>query len=194
MGFSYLKDKEGVELNWHDVTRDERTFCAELYFVIKQDVLQFVKWLDEKVSLQLTEDELKSEWEIGFEVCFYRDVRKLQNNPVKGSGFSQKRTFDLCLFSENRIIVIEAKSQTGFGGDQNDEFDKDPENILKLLNRTPNDLLVNVVGLASSRYLNSPKRKELPECFAGRSFSWSDVFHAYCRRQVFLDADNCYGK
>ena len=42
MGFSYLDGK-----NWRDVTRDERTYCAELFFVVKQDVHQFVKWLNE---------------------------------------------------------------------------------------------------------------------------------------------------
>ena len=188
MGFDYLNGK-----NWKDVTRDERTYCAELFFVVKQDVHQFVKWLNEKVSLNLSQEELELEWEIGYEVCFYRDVRKFQGKAIKGSGYSQKRTFDLCLFSENRIVVIEAKSQTGFGGDQNDEFDKDPEQILKLLNRTRDDLQVNVVGLASSKYLNSARRKELPASFDGMCFSWKDVFESYCRRQIFLNADNCFG-
>jgi len=41
MGLSYLKNK-----NWSEITREERYFCAELYFAIKGNETDFVKWLN----------------------------------------------------------------------------------------------------------------------------------------------------
>lgn len=188
-GFSYLGGK-----SWSEITRDERYFCAELFFEIKQDINQFVKWLNNQVSLDLTAIELDSEWEVGYEVCFYRDLRRAQGEFIKGSGYSQKRTFDLCLFSHNRIIIIEAKSQTGFGGDQNESFTNDPDKILSLLEKSENEFSVDIIGLASSKYLNSKRRNDLPEIFKDKCFTWEQVFTSYCRRQVFLDANESYGK
>jgi hypothetical protein len=49
-GFSYLGNKR-----WNEITRDERYFCAELFFDIKQDVNQFVKWLNIQVTLGFNE-------------------------------------------------------------------------------------------------------------------------------------------
>lgn len=189
MGFSYLGDK-----SWSEITRDERYFCSELFFEIKQDINQFVKWLNDQVSLGLTAKELDSEWEVGYEVCFYRDLRRAQGEYIKGSGYSQKRTFDLCLFSHDRIIIIEAKSQTGFGGNQNESFDIDPENILKILEKSADEFTVDVIGLASSKYLDSSRRNDLPKIFNNKCFSWEQIFLSYCRRQVFLNANECYGK
>lgn len=188
-GFSYLNGKK-----WSEITRDERYFCAELFFEIKQDVNQFVKWLNIQVSLGLMENELDSQWEIGYEVCFYRDLKRFQGKPIKDSGYSQKRTFDLCLFSKNRMIIIEAKSQTGFGGSQNESFDEDPKKILGLLDKSEDEFSINVIGLASSKYLKSNKRNHLPEIFNKKCFSWEEVFLTYCRRQVFWDANERYGK
>lgn len=195
MGFSYLKDREGNELYWKNITRDERYFCAELFFQIKQDINQFVKWLNNQVSLELTAIELDSEWEVGYEVCFYRDLMKAQDKSVRNDPrYSQKRTFDLCLFSNNRIIIIEAKSQTGFGSDQNESFANDPDKILSLIEKSENDFSVDIIGLASSKYLNSKRRNDLPEIFKDKCFTWEQVFTSYCRRQVFLDANESYGK
>lgn len=189
MGFSYLGGK-----NWSEITRDERYFCAELFSEIKQDVNQFVKWLNEQMILDLNQFELDAEWEIGYEVCFYRDLKSFQGRPIKGSGFSQKRTFDLCLFSQTRMIIIEAKSQTGFGGGQNESFANDPDKIMNLLEKSENEFSVNIIGLASSKYLNSKRRKDLPEVFKDKCFTWEQIFNSYCRRQVFLDANDRYGK
>ena len=68
MGFDYLKG-----LYWRDVTRDERYFCAELFFEIKKDVPAFVKWLQQNKVVDINANELQAQWEIGYEVCFYRD-------------------------------------------------------------------------------------------------------------------------
>jgi hypothetical protein len=92
------------------------------------------------------------------------------------------------------MIIIEAKSQTGFGGSQNESFDEDPKQILALLDKSEDEFFIDVIGLASSIYLNSNKRNDLPEIFNKKCFSWEEVFLTYSRRQVFLDANECYGK
>lgn len=185
MGFDYLEGK-----NWKDITRDERYYCAELFFVIRNDVKEFVIWLRDKApELGISDEEINEEWEIGYEVCFYRDYLKMKEQLIRESDFSQKRTFDLCLFSNNRIIIIEAKAQSGFGTNQNKEFKKDLTDIHNLLG--PN-IKVDVVALASSKYFkNKEKRGGLDSLFKG-AFSWDDIFQSYCRQSVFKYADEVY--
>jgi hypothetical protein len=192
MGFDYLNG-----LNWKDVTRDERYFCAELYFEIKQDTLAFVKWLKEYNVTPISDEEMKAEWEIGFEVCFYRDYifkhgDDTGEKSIRNSKYSQKRTFDLCLFSQNRIIIIEAKAQQGFETNQNEEFRKDISDMLTLLKKDTTNFNVSVIALASSIYFsNLEKKHSLPDVFAGK-FSWKDIYNSYCRRTVFGYADKTY--
>lgn len=188
MGFEYLNGK-----NWSEVTRDERYFCGELYFCINKDVKQFVKWLNTQTSMNLSSEELNGEWEVGFEVCFYRDYCKLNNKQIKRTNYSQKRTFDLCLFSKDRIIIIEAKSQTGFGKEQNESFGNDLKSMLEILNKNEKEFKVSLVALASSIYLNSKRRNPLPDCFENQFFSWLDIHYLFDKYKLFFHADNCYG-
>ena len=55
---------------WADITREERYFCSYLYHSIIGKEKQFVKWLNTNTKLKLNESV---NWELGFEVCFYRD-------------------------------------------------------------------------------------------------------------------------
>ncbi|MFC2014257.1 hypothetical protein ACFLU8_05265 [Chloroflexota bacterium] len=160
MGLSYLKGK-----NWIEVTREERLFCSYLYCDIQKDVNSFLKLL--KTQPQNYRGKVLSnlnnygDWEIGFEVCFYRDIYYLYKSTGETASeslasFPLKRTFDLCLFSESRIIIIEAKVQQGFDDKQIKYFldDKNkyiPE-ILGILGKT---VQVDVVALASSQYFKN---------------------------------------
>lgn len=204
MGFSYLKDKQdpsgGPQL-WSDITRDERYFCAELYFDIKQDLKEFLKWL-KKRGVAISDKEIKDEWEIGFEVCFYRDYVKVigdENNQKSirrtKRKYSQKRTFDLCLFHEDRMIIIEAKAQKGFGTDQNEEFRKDIRNVLHILEKKDADFKVEVVALASSRYLkNKGDRGGLDKSIFSGQISWDDLYQSFKKNPAYLRADSIYKK
>ena len=187
MGYSYLSDK-----NWSDVTRDERTFCAELFFEIRKDVKSFIEWLNNETKLSFDKKELDAEWEVGYEVCFYRDVRKLQNKKIKKSGFSQKRTFDLCLFSEHRMIIIEAKAQKGFDKDQNKQFMEDKIKVPKLLGFSNDELLVEVIALASSTYYKNMEAKGGVHSVFTAKFSWLDLYNNYSNNPVFKQADKSY--
>jgi hypothetical protein len=196
MGFSYLQGKDKKALNWRDITRDERTYCAELFFEAREPkkLKAFLTWLNKQKVIKVSKKELEAEWELGYEVCFYRDVRKMQGKAIKKSNYSQKRTFDLCLFSENRIIIIEAKAQKGFEKDQNKEFEKDKKSVRKVLGKSQDELTVEVIALASSKYyINKEKRGGLDKVFTGH-FSWKELYDGYAKNPVFMQADESYKK
>ena len=106
MGFSYLDGKR-----WAQVTREERFFCAHLFGLLDEDseMQKMLSYINDRTGIALPRDV---EWELAFEVCFYRDLRHLEKN--KGELHSPKRTFDLCLFSEGAIVILEAKAQQDF--------------------------------------------------------------------------------
>lgn len=124
---SYLGDH-----TWDEVTREERVFCAELWFNFRDDPTALVQWLQDRIGLSLTDDELRATWSLGFETCFYRDARKAFGKGIKGSGYPQKRTFDLCLFSERTVVIIEAKAFESYTGRQNLVFGSDENHIKRL--------------------------------------------------------------
>ena len=106
---------------WLDLTRDERFFCAELYIALKQPdrLAAFIDRLN--AALQEKDPQLvldkDASWEVGYEVAFYRDYIHALGAPVDGklvheigsTRYSRKRTFDLCLFGNDRLVIIEAK-------------------------------------------------------------------------------------
>jgi len=169
MGINYLNNK-----SWNEITREERVFCSYLYHSILslRDIKEFITKLNGidspiasfKNKLNLS---IETPWEVGFEVCFYRDLlfaigpslRKV--NAQANLHFSEKRTFDLCLFSNDELVIIEAKAYQGLSLKQNDDFKKDKEQIKKLFrylkeagftNEMPK---VKLLILASSKYFSS---------------------------------------
>jgi hypothetical protein len=144
---------------WLDLTRDERFFCAELYFALKrpETLRGFVHRLNKAFAAGNEAGPLRPEaaWEVGLEVAFYRDHihaigHQGEHHIKRLKDFSQKRTFDLCLFSENLIVIIEAKSFMGLVSEQVNEFRDDRKKIQKLLGITPEAILL--IGLWSSGY------------------------------------------
>ena len=141
MGFSYLQNK-----NWLEITREERLYCAFLYWDIKDREKNFISWLDDNHGLQLDSD---AGWEIGYEVCFYRDLLKSRGESVNPIQYSSKRTFDLCLFSEEAMVIIEAKVRQMFKESQIRAFQKDRDDIPKIVDKK---IDTKIIALASSRY------------------------------------------
>jgi hypothetical protein len=151
---------------WKEITREERYFCAELYFQIRSRPNEFIRWLHDEVKLPcISEEDLKIQWEAGFEVCFYRDyIHSLTHKGLKsirevnqkhGNDFSEKRTFDLCLLSDKKIIIIEAKAQQPFDGEQVMIFKKDIEQIRALLER---DIKIEFIALASDIFFKKQRK------------------------------------
>ena len=120
MGFEYLGGKR-----WSQVTRDERFFCQRLYELARSEpVGVFAQYISQEINLDLPRD---CEWEIGYEVCFYRDLWQFRGR--NRQLYSPKRTFDLCLFSETAIVNIEAKAALGFDHADNAVFAKEIEKV-----------------------------------------------------------------
>ena len=158
MGIKYFNNKK-----WKDITREERYFCAEFFNYIKSQKKEkeFVKWLKEKTNNGKYDDQY--EWEIAYEVCFYRDyLKEIKKYKVQNRKYPQKRTFDLCFFSEKKIIIIEAKAQqaldltqlTYFNDDKKDK--NDIEMIKELLGE---NIDISIILIASSHYINGSIKK-----------------------------------
>jgi len=170
---------------WKEITREERYFCAELYRDICHNYIPF---------LQLLGIDSQENFEVGYEVCFYRDLLKDYNIGVKGSDYSQKRTFDLVLFFPNEIYIIEAKAQQGFDGKQLKSFDKDKENIeemFKSLNKVSSRKFkipkITMFAIISSKY--TPK-DDTAKKFK-KIITWKNIFEIY-KNPVYMRANGIY--
>ncbi len=187
---------------WSQITRDERYFCQHLYNLVKrrEKINEFVEHINKLAALE-GEKALPTEtdWEIGFEVCFYRDIwhQRKQDHIL----YSPKRTFDLCLFSHKHIVIIEAKAQQGFDSDatQLEAFKNDREEIKKLVRAVEPDVKVLIIALASSKYVfKGDKRRELPKgrdgqaIFDGQAITWIDLSKIYSDDTELHRADEIY--
>lgn len=181
MGLSFINNKK-----WQEITREERFFCSHLYHSIINREREFVEWLNNNTTLKLNPN---ANWEIGYEVCFYRDLiyhwKKLGKIIPPKNQYSPKRTFDLCLFSNDHLVIIEAKAQQGFHGNQLKEFEKDKSDIRRLLGKE--DFKIDVVLLHSSEYHPRDKRIKSYE-----SFTWIDIYNSFEKNNIFKNADDIY--
>lgn len=148
MGISYLRGQA-----WSTWTREERYFCAVLFGHARRDPASFASWLIETAGLGI---EPAGEWDLGYEVCFYRDYLWQLDASAKELNLPAKRTFDLCLFGERDIVVIEAKVCEAFGGAQNDDFAQDKARIKSI--EGLEDVSVHVVALAPTQYFANAAR------------------------------------
>ena len=175
MGLSYLNGK-----SWAEVTREERVFCQRLFSLLEQHGSRtFLEYVNRRVGLSLP---LDAAWEPAFEACFYRDLRHL--NGRSGPLFSPKRTFDLCLFSEEAILIVEAKAQQSFDGEQLSSFAADRDQVKELTG-----VATYVVGLASSA---CPATPACDEVFEGPLLAWRDLAALYGDDAMLLRADAVY--
>ena len=174
MGLSYLGGD-----SWNESTREERFFCLQLYNHIKiSGIKGFVQLLiDSGLDIPL-----ETNWEIGYEVCFYRDVLFSRNKPVQ-SRF-QKRTFDLCLMSDEAIVVIEAKAAEGFKSDQLKSISADTREI----NRLTKVSNIKTIAIHSSIY----QPRETTKQYFDMSLSWKTLSKFYNSDPILARADAIY--
>ena len=176
MGLTFLGG-----LRWVDVTRDERFFCQHLFTRIQQrGVERFVAYLN---AAHATALHTAAEWEIAYEACFYRDL--WQHRERSTALFSPKRTFDLCLLSDDAIVIIEAKAQQPFDGLQLAEFNNDKTQVTK---ETGIERVL-LAGLASSRYVPP---QDIRERFNGPYLTWREMAILYDNDPILLRADAIY--
>lgn len=187
MGFTYL----GGE-NWLDVTREERLFYSYLYWDIKDKEKDFMLWLNENTGLELRADD---EWEVGYEVFFYRDLQNLKGVTVRPTKYSPKRTFDLCLFSEDTIVIIEAKAQQGFDKSQVNVFQSDRKDIPEITGNNIKE--VKVIALVSSYYRDNYRKYGRHDILSKPYFdaliTWKQMGDLYINnRRIYLRANKVY--
>ncbi len=195
MTFAYLGNQR-----WADITREERLFCAELFQAIRGREGEFVAWLTNRPSMRHLALDPAEHWEVGYEVCFYRDLLFAAGTSARQCDFSPKRTFDLCLFSPTVVLVIEAKAQDAFDSKQNEDFQKDKRAVLAAIaeaGHDASDVRVVVVALAASRYFANVVKygaeRRVPEVFDGH-FSWKELHESFADHELFLRAEATYKK
>jgi hypothetical protein len=125
----------------------------------------------------------EGKWEAGFEVCFYRDLWQLQK--PGGQPFSWKRTFDLCLFGDEAIVIIEAKAAERFATDQTASFMRD----ISAVGKQAEVRAVRLMGLCSSKY---DVEDEIKRSFTGLILTWKELAHRYGNDEVLLRADDIF--
>lgn len=184
MSWKYLGIKK-----WADITRDERFFCAHLYFEFLQNINPFLNLLFE--SKLIDKEEINSSiWEAAYEVCFYRDfIHQIGINGINEIGKTEfsllgKRTFDLCLFSENKIIIIEAKAQQGFETEQMESFKTDLLLVKKLIGE---NVAIKLLGLTSSKY----NPKVVTKARFDALINWEQIQKLY-KNNIFSRANEIY--
>ena len=183
MGISYLNNNP-----WNSWSREERLFCAVLFEYGRRDAHGFARWLIESASLDISTD---GDWDLGYEVCLYRDyLWQLGGDSVVDRGLPRKRTFDLCLFGEASLVIIEAKVCQGFKSAQNEDFEADRERISQL-DRLKH-LQVAVVALASGIYLANA-HKYSPKALAvfDGQVSWLQAAERF-NEALFEQAEKLY--
>jgi hypothetical protein len=148
-GFSYLDG-----LTWAEITREERVFCARLHELARDHLPSFVELVSTRDDRECARDapldlDPLGHWELAFEACLYRDVLFHRRHPI--GDYPGKRTFDLVLLGDDRIVIFEAKAQQGFSTVQLDDFGCDREYVQRLLG-----VEAVIIGIWSSRYKPLP--------------------------------------
>jgi hypothetical protein len=178
MSISYLKNQ-----TWISITREERVFCAELYFQLRNDLKPFLKLADLPINIK---------YDIGYEVCFYRDILKAYKKSIKASKLPQKRTFDLVLFSEKEIVIIEAKAEGGFDNIQLSSFRNDSGNVHKAFREIgfeSNAIKVKLIAICSKKYTPKDKSKEIFE----KIITWDEIADIYPKaKDIFYRANEVH--
>lgn len=171
MGISYLCNQP-----WSAWTREERYFCAVLFCHARRDPASFASWLIDAAGLDI---DSGGEWDLGYEVCFYRDYLWQLGVSARQRGLPGKRTFDLCLFGERDLVVIEAKVCEAYSGSQNEDFAQEKLRIKSL--EGLEQVNVQVVALAGTQYFANAARFGRPgtlAMFDGR-ITWLQVAELY---------------
>jgi hypothetical protein len=176
MGLRYFAGK-----SWSEITREERVFCLHLYLRARDfGPNRFVQYFNDHLGLRANPD---ANWEIAYEVCLYRDL--WHHRGRQGSLFSPKRTFDLCLFSDDHIIVIEAKAQQPFDDEQVRVFARDKAQIV----RETGVARASLLGVGSSRCAIPAT---IQASFDAPIMTWRELARVFDDDAILYRADDVY--
>jgi hypothetical protein len=193
MGLEYIDKKN--KLNWADITREERFFTCYLYndFIKSyQRAVDFIKSNIKLVNNRKIASVFKQsdDIEIAYEVCIYRDLRMIRPLPeCKTAKYSNKRTFDLCIFSSSGLLVIEAKAQQGYTGAQLADIKNDRELLKTALGIDESS--VKIISIHSNLYHPTPATLGHFDGY----ITWDMVSKEYQENEsIYLRANSIYRK
>jgi hypothetical protein len=176
---SYFQNK-----SWNETSRTELLFCAELYILLKEK--EHLQKFIEKFGLK------QGDYDVSYEVSFYRDIPKIKEYAGKVKGkYPSHRAFDLALFSENDIYIIEAKAQQGFDNEQLNDFKNDKKKMPEIIKEIAPEKKVDIHLWAIISSIYKPKQ-ETRDVFEN-IITWKDIYGLY-GNDIFNHADECYGK
>ena len=179
-----MKLKIFNDKSWNlDITRDERFFCQELYHELTNGGLNSFLSL---ISSEAVGLNFKGPYEVGYEVCFYRDLKYAGLFKGQVSEYSIKRTFDLCLFSEKEMMIIEAKVFEGMTTKQMDEFEQDRKWVPKALGI--DGYRVRLVALIADKYKPSEATKNRFDAI----ITWKHISNLFPENEVLTKVDQLY--
>ena len=176
---SYFQNK-----SWNETSRTELLFCAELYFLLKEK--EHLQKFIEKFKLK------QGDYDVSYEVSFYRDIPKIKEYAGKVKGkYPSHRAFDLALFSENDIYIIEAKAQQGFDNKQLNDFKNDEKKMREIIKEIAPKRKVDIHLWAIISSIYKPKQGTR-DAFK-RMITWKDIYELY-KNEIFKHADEIYRK
>ena len=193
--------------SWASLNRSERAFCAALYrhdlarpgslaaaigLHCKAPPQRGTKW--DWNSAPVIAVPKADAWETALEACFFRDMYRAKPTATKPKNFNAlaQTTFDLVLFSDDAIIVIEAKGIESFSTAQLRRIAGIKSGMSALVG---NSVQVLFYGLISSKYLrnisNRPAAGELYQLDG--LVAWRDLAAFYEACPLLAQADAVYG-
>ena len=103
-------------------------------------------------------------------------------------NLSRKRTFDLALFSDSQVLIIEAKAHERLDGKELANIRMD-RNLIQQCTGVP---VVHTAAIVSSRY--SPRGSTVANFSLTPLIRWKQLAEVYGQlSQIFLRADSIYG-
>jgi len=169
--------------SWAEITREERFFTCALFNDMRQDCKPL--WTTLGARLGCSPDV--SVVDVGFEVCFFRDVARaglIERNPSL-----EKQTFDLVLtLSNGAVVIIEAKAQQCLSTSQARML-RHARELMQVSSEWPAKEIY-LVALCSSKYTPRQSTREYFEAF----ILWKEVATFYPDNEVaYRRADSIYG-
>jgi len=175
-----------LQPRWEDITREERYFCSFLFHDIRTNSNPFMTLIRDN-GLRAAPDTTIVD--VGYEVCFFRDVFRVGDGLIERQRALEKQTFDFVLWlSDKSMIIIEAKAQQGFGMDQ---LKKLSESKSIIANSDYPTSRIHLIGLASSSY--SPQ--DNVNSILAPILTWEEVMNKYpSNARIYARANGVYGK
>ena len=185
MAIAYLDNKA-----WWKWSRDERMYCAVLWEHGRAEPGKFARWLNKEAKLGI---DTAGSWDLAYEVVFYRDFLWQKKRSATKENFHPKRTFDLCLFGEKHLVIIEAKMCGGFQPEQVKIFKNDKKDLKRAMKK--NAPSIHIVGLACSEYWRNLDKygSKITKDFFKHRITWKEVDNQYPDK-ILAEADGIYRK